>query len=83
NSIEKRPLSIILIEGQTDKVGSEQSKETLSKLRAQKIYTLLINEGISEKNIKYKYFGSSRPKANNLTAKNRKLNRRVEITILQ
>jgi flagellar motor protein MotB len=83
NSIEKNPLSIILIEGHTDNVGSEQSNKTLSKLRAQKIYTLLINEGISEKNIKYKYFGSSRPKANNLTAKNRKLNRRVEITILQ
>tara|TARA_B100000809_G_scaffold7535_1_gene7454 strand:+ start:1897 stop:3690 length:1794 start_codon:yes stop_codon:yes gene_type:complete len=80
--LKKNPLAIILIEGHTDNVGSEQSNKNLSKLRAQKMYQLLIDKGISEKNISYKYFGSAQPKANNLSAKNRELNRRVQISIL-
>ena len=80
--LEKNPLAIILIEGHTDNVGSEQSNKNLSKLRAQKMYQLLIDKGISEKNISYKYFGSAQPKANNLSAKNRELNRRVQISVI-
>jgi len=80
--LDKNPLAIILIEGHTDNVGSDKSNKNLSKIRAQNIYKLLLNKGISAKNLRCKYFGSKRPKTNNLNAKNRQLNRRVEISII-
>jgi len=72
----------IVLEGHTDAVGSGKKNMRLSKERVATVKTYIVrNAGIKSKRIQTKAFGESKPIAPNHNEKNRKKNRRVEMTI--
>lgn len=73
---------VIMIEGHTDAIGSDETNNRLSKFRADGVKDYLIRKGISAKRIKTQGYGESRPIASNNTDFGRKLNRRTEIIII-
>lgn len=74
--------STVLIVGHTDNRGDEEKNQELSEQRAKAVAAALVDLGVAEDRIETKGVGSSEPIADNNTAKGRKQNRRVEITIL-
>jgi len=73
----------ILIEGHTDKVGTEKSNINLSRKRAESVKKYLISQGISDKRIKTIGYGWSSPAYPYLEGqKANELNRRIEIKIV-
>lgn len=74
---------MFLVEGHTARIGDESNEEKLSLERAHTIATEMIKRGINAQNIICKGSGGKKPIANNSTEEGRKLNRRVEITILE
>ncbi len=80
--MKENPELEILIGGHTDNTGSEKLNLMLSQNRAEKIRDYLIRNGISKKRLKAEGYGGSKPIASNLKEETRKLNRRVEFTIL-
>jgi len=79
NKYEKTLLSI---EGHTDNVGSVAFNQTLSEQRAQSVKGYLINRNILASRLKTTGHGELKPIVDNNSAKNRALNRRVEIQII-
>ena len=74
----------LLITGHTARVGSEQTSQVLSELRAQAVGTYLISIGArTPQQLVFQGFGSQRPVARNDIEEGRRRNRRVEITILE
>ena len=71
------------INGHTDNVGEEDYNLQLSKNRANEVKEYLVKNGVSEKQIKTKGYGSEKPLATNDTEKGRLENRRVEFIILK
>lgn len=71
------------INGHTDNVGEEDYNLQLSKNRANEVKEYLVKNGLSEKQIKTKGYGSEKPLATNDTEKGRLENRRVEFIILK
>jgi outer membrane protein OmpA-like peptidoglycan-associated protein len=72
----------LLIIGYTDNRGDEEKNQELSEQRANAVGSALIKLGVAEDRIETQGAGQSDPVASNDTAKGRKQNRRVEITIL-
>lgn len=73
---------VVMIEGHTDAIGSDETNNRLSKFRAESVKAYMIRKGISAKRIKTIGYGESRPIASNNTEFGRKLNRRTEIIII-
>lgn len=73
----------ILLEGHTDNQGDFNKNLQLSEDRVKSVREFLIAQGIAGNRIRLKAWGSSRPITNNLTEDARKLNRRVELTVLK
>ena len=74
----------ILITGHTARVGTEESSQALSEQRAKAVGDYLISLGaVRETQIITRGMGSREPLADNATEAGRRLNRRVEITILE
>lgn len=73
----------ILISGHTDDVGSDEFNYDLSIKRASSVKSYLIDKGISDDRISIKGHGSKKPLAIGQDDKSRKMNRRVELTILE
>jgi outer membrane protein OmpA-like peptidoglycan-associated protein len=73
----------VVIEGHTDSKGAKATNLRLSKGRAEAVRTYLVKKGVEPARLEAKGFGSSRPIANNATAKGREENRRVEFVIPQ
>lgn len=74
----------LLIEGHTARFGSEESCQILSEERAAAVAAYLEGMQIREKSeIVTRGYGSKRPLGSNLTEEGQKMNRRVEITILE
>lgn len=71
------------IEGHTDNNGDKELLLKLSQDRADAIKVILITKGAMESQIETKGFGHTRPLNGNRNEKERKANRRVEITILE
>ena len=72
----------ILVEGHTDKVGSEKYNQDLSLRRAQAVKTYLVDRGIEERRIGTKGYGWSAPAyPYQGTEKENPLNRRIEVKI--
>jgi outer membrane protein OmpA-like peptidoglycan-associated protein/tetratricopeptide (TPR) repeat protein len=80
--LNENPTMKVSIEGHTDNQGSEQHNITLSKNRAKSVVDYLISKGISSSRLSSVGKGSSKPVADNSTAKGRKLNRRTELVII-
>mgnify|MGYP001575145433 CR=1 FL=1 len=70
------------VEGHTDITGSDKINEPLSKNRAKSVYDYLTTKaGIDASRVSSEGFGSTKPVADNKTAKGRVLNRRVEMRL--
>ena len=76
------PAMTIEIDGHTDNVGNPEANQQLSIDRANAVKNYLIVKGIKQNRITASGFGGSKPVASNTTEETKKLNRRVEFTIL-
>ena len=81
--LKENPTMKIEIEGHTDNVGNPEKNQILSLNRAKAVMDYIVSKGIAANRITAKGFGSNRHIADNDTDANRKLNRRVEFTIIQ
>ncbi len=72
----------ILIEGHTDNQGDWNENMKLSNDRVKSVADYLIMKGIEPNRINTKGWGSNKPIRNNMTEELRKINRRVEFTLL-
>lgn len=77
------PTLEILFEGHTDNQGVAELNLKLSEDRVSIVKKYMISKGIAANRIKTKGWGQTRPIANNSTEDKRKLNRRVEFTIIK
>ena len=77
------PTLEIFFEGHTDNQGDFQLNLKLSEERLEEVKNYLISKSVSAERITTKGWGQTRPIASNLTEERRKLNRRVEFTIIK
>jgi outer membrane protein OmpA-like peptidoglycan-associated protein len=74
----------LLISGHTARFGTEESSQVLSEERAAAVASYLLDKKIREESeIVTRGFGSLEPIGDNSTIEGQKMNRRVEITILE
>jgi len=67
----------------TDDLGSSNYNSTLSQNRAQMLVDYLISAGVDRERLVAKGYGESQPVASNSRERGRRLNRRIELTILK
>jgi outer membrane protein OmpA-like peptidoglycan-associated protein len=82
-ALKKVPDRTILVEGHTAALGLPKGEMELSVERARKMIEELVKRGIPAGRFIYKGWGGSKPLGDNSTEEGRRLNRRVEITILE
>ena len=80
--IRKNPNAVLIVKGHTDNSGYHETNITLSQKRANIVKNYLIQKGIHYNRIETKAFGDSEPIARNDNSAGRRINRRVEIEIL-
>ncbi|WP_428666628.1 OmpA family protein [Runella sp.] len=73
----------IMLEGHTDNVGDFDANVQLSKDRVEEVKRYITTKNISAARIQTKGYGPTRPIAPNTNEESRKLNRRVEFSILK
>jgi len=81
--MQQNPGIEIELGGHTDNRGAAKANLKLSQERVDKVKQYLVENGIEEDRIKGKGYGSIKPIASNKSEETRKLNRRVEFTILK
>ena len=80
--IVKSDIKRIRVVGHTDSSGNKRKNFSLSLARAASVANFLEKSGIDKNRIETAGYGDSRPVVPNVTARNREINRRVEILIL-
>lgn len=73
----------VILEGHTDNLGNEALNQELSEARARSVREALIAQGIDGKRLSTAGYSFNRPVASNANDEGRKLNRRVEVVILE
>jgi outer membrane protein OmpA-like peptidoglycan-associated protein len=81
--IDKTRLKSIIVEGHTDDIGSESYNMKLSVNRANAVKIFLTDLGVDSTNIIIKGYGKTKPKVPNVDNESRKINRRIEMSILK
>jgi type IX secretion system PorP/SprF family membrane protein len=81
--LKQSPETEISVKGYADNTGGDMLNSTLSLRRAQAVANYLTDAGIDARRISSKGYGSKNPVADNTTEAGRKLNRRVEFTIVK
>lgn len=71
------------ISGHTDNSGSATYNKQLSEKRAKSVYQYLIGNGLDQKRLTTKGYGSDQPIADNSTEDGRQQNRRIEFKIVR
>lgn len=79
----KKPEWALSIAGHTDSQGAASANMKLSKGRAQAVAEFLAKAGIDASRFDVKWFGESKPIADNKTKEGRQKNRRVEMKVIQ
>jgi outer membrane protein OmpA-like peptidoglycan-associated protein len=74
---------VIQLEGHTDYLGDASKNMKLSEQRVESVKNYLVSKGIHKKRIKIKAFGGTMPLSHDNTPEGHRLNRRVELRILQ
>jgi len=83
-AIMKRSATMeIELAGHTDNVGDPRLNVELARQRVDAVKSYLVSKGIAGARIKTKAYGGSQPVADNTREETRRLNRRVEVTILR
>ncbi len=75
------PQRTVLIEGFADSTGSAQYNQKLSERRAMAVQNALQSLGVGRERVEVRGYGESYPVADNDSAQNRQMNRRVEIVL--
>lgn len=70
------------IEGHTDNVGNSEYNETLSLARANSVAKYLASSQVASERLRTIGHGESQPVADNSSAESRRLNRRVELSVI-
>jgi len=83
NTLKRNDDIEIALTGHTDNTGSPKLNIELSQKRADTVKEYLIAQGISAKRLESKGYGGARPIASNKSEDTRRLNRRVEFTIIK
>ncbi|QXE88057.1 OmpA family protein [Geomonas nitrogeniifigens] len=78
--LREHPGEKVIVEGHTDGIGSAEYNMALSKRRCDAAADYLVRaEGIAPARLLRRWYGKSRPVADNVTTPGRRLNRRVEL----
>lgn len=77
----QNPDRTVLVEGFTDSTGSSSHNQELSERRATSVASALASMGVPRDRIAMRAYGEAFPVAPNTSARNRQLNRRVEIVL--
>jgi outer membrane protein OmpA-like peptidoglycan-associated protein len=80
--LQENPSLKIQLSGHTDRLGTQPVLKKLSQQRADAVREYLINNGIAKNRLRTEGYGGSVPIASNETPEERRLNRRVEVKIL-
>ncbi len=80
--LEQYPTMTVLVEGHTDNQGEWSLNMKLAEDRVQRVKQYLTAKGVMATRIQTKSWGPSKPIASNESEEKRRLNRRVEFTIL-
>jgi outer membrane protein OmpA-like peptidoglycan-associated protein len=83
NLLKSNPRIEIELAGHTDSRGDARKNLKLSQSRVDKVKAYLVSKGVPARRIKGKGYGGQRPIANSESEESRKLNRRVEFTIVK
>jgi OmpA-OmpF porin, OOP family len=81
--MQENPTMKVEIAGHSNNACSDDWCMKLSTARAKAVYDYLTAKGANKLNIKYKGYGSSKPRWSNETPEGLRKNRRVEFTILE
>jgi outer membrane protein OmpA-like peptidoglycan-associated protein len=73
----------IKVSGYTDSEGTNERNQVLSDTRAKVVARFLVDKGIPKERMLARGYGSADPLNSNSTEEEKKLNRRVEITLLE
>lgn len=80
--MNKYPSVRLEIAVHSDSSGTPESSLALSQKRSQLLVDYLVNRGVNIKRLVAKGYGGSKPIASNMLEKDRKLNRRIDFTII-
>lgn len=83
NLLEKKPDLYIELYGHTDAKGDEVFNQKLAASRTESVAKYLTGKGVKPNRILKEALGASNPIANNTTEEGRRLNRRVEIFLIE
>jgi type IX secretion system PorP/SprF family membrane protein len=81
--LKEYPKVDIIIKGYADSTGTAEFNQALSENRAQAVVKYLSDHGISPHRLSYNGFGKEYPIGDNTTEEGRRMNRRVEFTIVE
>jgi OmpA-OmpF porin, OOP family len=81
--MNENPTMVIQLEGHTDYVGSATENLKLSQRRVESVKNYLSSKGVSKSRLKTKAFGGTQPLSRDNTPEAHRMNRRVEVRIMQ
>lgn len=81
--LHTNPSMVIQLEGHTDTRGDKDLNLKLSEQRVESVRNYLVRRGVKKDRIKLKAFGGSMPLSKENTEEAHKLNRRVEVRIIE
>jgi len=81
--LHQNPNMVIQLEGHTDTRGDKNLNLKLSENRVESVRAYLVRKDVSKSRIKIKAFGGSQPLSTENTEEAHKLNRRVEVRIIE
>lgn len=74
---------VIQLEGHTDHLGDAKENMKLSKARVEAVKGYIVSKNINKSRVKTKAFGGTQPLSRDDTPESHRMNRRVELRILQ
>lgn len=83
NLMRENPNMIIQLEGHTDYLGDPRANMKLSQQRVEAIKNYLSDKGVSKTRIRTKAYGGNQPLSRDNTPEAHRLNRRVEVRVLE
>jgi outer membrane protein OmpA-like peptidoglycan-associated protein len=80
--LNTKTVNAVQLEGHTDNVGQMAVNQTLSEARARAVREALVKQGVAPERLSTVGYAFNRPVASNATEEGRRLNRRVELLIV-